>query len=226
MIINTEFLLFVLILGALLIYCQITLQMRWYKIAAWKSLPVTLFVILTGLAGSYLWFFIENGYFSGRSLYGAVFLCPIVFSFVAKMLKIQYGEVMDVIAPAGCFVLGLAKVQCMRDHCCEGKVLFMNEDRVWVRFPSQIVEGVVFIVIAVFLLVLSRKKSLRTMIYPIAMIIYGIARFFLDFLRDTDVSFLFGLSRGSFWSLCSLIIGIISLVIIVLRKRQNQLNFS
>ena len=219
MVISTEFLVFVLILGAALIYCQITMQMKWYGCALWKSLPVTVIVFLTGLFGSQLWFFIENGYFEGRSLYGAVFLCPIVFYFVAKLLKESYGEVMDFIAPAGCFVLGLAKMQCMRVACCEGRILHMNEDRIWVRFPSQIVEFFVFTIIAISLFLLSRRPTHRKKIYPLAMVIYGIARFFLDFFRDTEASFLLGLSKGSFWSLCSFVIGVAALIIIHLRKK-------
>ena len=195
MFITTQFLFFVLILGAVLVYGQITLQMKWYGVSLWKSLPVTIIVILTGLFGSQFWFFVENGFFEGRSLYGAVFLCPIAFYPVAKILKVSYGEIMDFIAPAGCFVLGLAKAQCMRDGCCEGKILYINEDRVYIRFPSQIVEFFVFIVIAIILVLLSRKLKLRKTIYPIAMIMYGNARFFLDFFRDTEASFLLGLSK-------------------------------
>ena len=222
MVITTEFFLLVLILGAVLIYCQITMQMKWYRVSLWKSIPVTVIVILTGLLGSQLWFFIENGFFEGRSLYGAVFLCPIVFYPVAKILRVSYGEIMDFIAPAGCFVLGLAKMQCMRDGCCEGKILYMNEDRVFVRFPSQIVEFFVFVAIAIVLVLLSRKIVLRKKIYPLAMIIYGVARFFLDLLRDTEASFLLGLSKGSFWSLCSFVIGVTAFTIITLRGKRQQ----
>ena len=222
MVITTEFLFFVLVLGAALIYCQITMQMKWYGVAVQKSLPVTIIVMLTGLFGSQFWFFVENGFFEGRSLYGAVFLCPIVFYPAAKVLKIRYGEIMDFIAPAGCFVLGLAKMQCMRDACCEGKILYMNENRVWVRFPSQIVEFFVFIAIAIFLFLLSRKIALRKKIYPLAMVIYGVARFFLDFFRDTEASFLLGLSKGSFWSLCSFIIGATVLIIIKVKEKKQQ----
>lgn len=222
MLITTEFLIWVLLLGAIIVFFQIALQMKWYNISVWKSFPVTIIVILTGLIGSQLWFFIENGIFGGRSLYGAVFLCPIVFYPVAKVLKISYGEIMDTIAPAGCFVLGLSKMQCMRDNCCYGKVLYINDEWISVRFPSQIVEFFVFIVIAIILVLLSRKIKLRKTIYPIAMIVYGIARFFLDFFRDTPASFLLGLSKGSFWSLCSFIIGTISLVFVLINKKKRE----
>ena len=131
---------------------------------------------------------------------------------------------MDFIAPAGCFVLGLAKIQCMRDACCEGRILYMNEDRIWVRFPSQIVEFIVFTIIAISLFLLSRRPAHRRKIYPLAMVIYGIARFFLDFFRDTEASFLLGLSKGSFWSLCSFVIGVAALVIIHLGKKKTQFN--
>lgn len=222
MVINTQFLFFVLILGAFLVYGQITMQMKWYGVSTWKSVPTTIIVIFTGLIGSQLWFFIENGFFEGRSLYGCVFLCPIVFFPVSKLIKVNYGEIMDFIAPAGCFVLGLAKAQCMRDGCCEGKILYMNEDRIFVRFPSQIVEFFVFTIIAIFLFLLSRNIKFRNKIYPLAMVIYGTARFFLDFFRDTEASFLLGLSKGSFWSLCSFVIGIAILAIMKYKGKKAE----
>ncbi|MBQ6802393.1 MAG: prolipoprotein diacylglyceryl transferase, partial [Oscillospiraceae bacterium] len=67
-----------------------------------------------------------------------------------------------------------------------------------------------------------RKIALRKKIYPLAMVIYGVARFFLDFFRDTEASFLLGLSKGSFWSLCSFIIGVIALVIINNKEKKQQ----
>lgn len=202
----------VLILGGGVIFLQITLQMKWYKVKLWKSIPLMLAIIIVGLCSSQFWFFVENLYFGGRSLYGAVFLCPIFLYPMAKCLKVPYGEIMDFAAPAGCFVLGLAKVQCMKSGCCIGKVIYTDEDYVKVRFPSQFVEFVVFILIALILLILSRNKKLRRHIYPIAMIVYGFSRFILNHFRDVEQNYLFGLSQGAFWSLCSLFIGIGALV--------------
>lgn len=222
MTITTNFLIHVLIFGAIIILGQIMLQMKWYGIQIWKSIPVTIIVILTGLLGSQLWFFIENLYFSGRSLYGAVFLCPIVFFPVARLLKVRYGEMMDLIAPSGCLVLGLAKLQCMKDGCCGGKFLFVNEERIHVHFPSQIVEFVVFILIAIALIILAHNPKMRTKIYPLAMILYGICRFILDFFRDTTPNFMIGLSKGSFWSLCSFLLGIGAMVFIYIKSRRKS----
>jgi len=222
MTITTSFLYYVLILGAIAVLGQIALQMHWYKVRLWKSIPAVIVVILTGLFGSQLWFFVENLYFEGRSLYGAVFLCPVVFFPVSKLLKIRYGEMMDFIAPSGCLVLGLAKLQCMRDGCCGGKFLYMDENRINVHFPSQLVEFFVFIVIAVILIILSHNPRMRTKIYPYAMLSYGACRFVLDFFRDTTPNFLFGLTKGSFWSVCSFVLGLGALLFIHYKDRQYR----
>lgn len=207
MAITADFFYGVLVLGAALILVQIILQMKWYQIKIWKSIPLVITIILVGLYSSRFWFFVENLYFGGRSLYGAVFLCPVFLYPLAKCLKIQYGEIMDFAAPAGCFVLGLGKFHCMQVGCCGGKVIYVNADYFKIRFPSQIVECVAFIVIALLLLVLSHNIKFRRHIYPIAMVAYGVIRFVLNYFRDVQYNYPFGLSQGSFWSLCSIIIG-------------------
>jgi prolipoprotein diacylglyceryltransferase len=55
------------------------------------------------------------------------------------------------------------------------------------------------------------------------MVIYGIARFFLNFFRDVEASFLLGLSQGSFWSLCSLVIGVLALIVIRVKEKKEEL---
>lgn len=217
-------LIIMLVLGTAIMGIIMAAQARCYGFPLWKSIPIAIALIFTGVFGSQLWFFVENGYFTGRSLYGAIVFSPLVFLPVSKLLKIEYAEILDFVAPGGCLTLALVKVQCLRDHCCEGMVLYIDENHMYVRFPSQIVEMATFLIISALLFYMSSKPKYRGKIFPWFLVIYGVARFCLDFLRETIPSYLFGLSAGSFWSLCSFVIGVAALVIIHFSKKKMQFN--
>lgn len=202
----------VLCLGVLLLCALMAYQTKWYGISPWKSVPIACALVATGVIGSEIWFCVENGFWGGRSLYGAIVFSPIVFLFVAKILRIKYAEILDFVAPGGCLVLALVKIQCLRDHCCEGMVLYIDENHMYVRFPSQIVEMATFLIISALLFYMSSKSKYRGKIFPWFLVIYGVARFCLDFLRETIPSYLFGLSAGAFWSLCSFVVGLVILI--------------
>ena len=201
-------LLAVLALGTALMCIPISLQMKWYRIAAWKSIVVSLVLVLTGVLGSKIWFFVENGHFNGRSFYGAVFLAPLVYWPVSGLMKIPYGQIMDFCAPAGCLTLAMVKVQCLRDRCCEGIALYVDENFHYVRFPSEIVEMTVFLIIAFILLLVCSKTKNRTKGFPWFLVLYGSTRFVLDYFRSIRPVYALGLSAGSFWSLIALSAGI------------------
>lgn len=194
---------------------QTAVQMQWYHVPKWKCIGISLAIIVTGLIASRLWFFLENGFWDGRSFYGAVYFAPITFLFVAKLLKIPYLYTLDFCATAGCLVLGVLKIQCMLAGCCEGILLYINEDRIYVRFPSQKVEFICALALTAVLLVLSRKQKYRGRIYPITLVLYGISRFVLNLFRNDwrrAESMNLILPLGNIWSLIAVIIGIIWLV--------------
>lgn len=199
------------------------IQVKWYGISSKKFVPIVLIIVVSAVIGTKLWFFVENGYFGGRSLYGAVIFPSVVFVFASKLLDIPYWKAMDFVSPGGCLIAGVAKLQCLKDGCCQGRFMFYNKENALMRFPSQIVEMVVFFLIVLILMIMASKPKFRTKIYPWSLILYGGTRFFLDFLRETVPSYLFGLSAGSFWSLCSFIIGA-AILVVMKRKEKNKLN--
>ncbi len=200
-------LLLILLIGAVSMCVLIAWQMKWYSIRPWKSVAVTIALILSGLFGSEVWYFVENLHFGGRSFYGAVFLSPLVFYPIAKLLRIPYGETMDFVAPAGCLTLALVKIQCLRDGCCEGIVLGVDENLLCILFPSQIVEMIAFLLISVTLFVMAHNPKNRKQIFLWFLVLYGSARFVLDFFRSHTGIYALGLSAGSFWSLIAFLIG-------------------
>ena len=210
-----------LILGCVFMIAIISIQLKWYRISIWKSVPISVILVFVGIYGSQIWFYIENGFFGGRSLYGAIALAPIVFFPVSKLLKISYLESLDFCATAGSLTLGLTKIQCLYDGCCPGMILYVDQNYQYVRFPSQLIEFVVFIMISCVLLIMSYRVKYRKTIFFWFLIIYGTSRFILNFFRDNNSAYALGLSAGSFWSMCSLLIGIIALIILYKSQRHR-----
>ena len=214
---NNPELMIVLVFGAVLMCAPIAVQMKRYEQPAWKSVVISVILVIAGLVFSRVWYFVENGYFRGRSFYGVIFFAPLVYWPVAKILRMPYSQTIDCVAPAGCLTLALVKVQCLRDGCCAGMVLYQKENFDYVKFPSQIVEMAAFLIIAVTLFLLGRKPTNRGKVFPLFLILYGGSRFVLDFFRGSTVPYALGLSAGSFWSVLAVAAGVIWLA--GLRKR-------
>ncbi len=196
--------------GAMLIL--IFTLMACYKEKLWKSVPVSLLLTITGTIGTYIWFFVECSAFGGRSYYGAVFLVPIAFIFVARWMRIPYGDLMDYCAPAECVMLAIMKYQCLVDGCCGGIILRVLEDGSEVLFPSQIVELVNALAVMAILLVIAIKKKYRGKVYAWYLIIYGVLRFILNWFRSDNLPLLLGLPSGNIWSLLAVFVGLLWLL--------------
>ena len=216
----------VLALGALVICVPIAIQMKWYRLAIWKSIMVSIAIIIAGFFGAEMLFFIENGYFGGKSFFGAIFLSPVVFLFVSKLLHIPYALSLDFCATGGCLILAILKIQCLADGCCEGIILYLNEQHMYVRFPSQMIEFIVATILFAILFVLSYYKKYRERIFPLTLVLYGSTRFVLNFFRDDwerAQEMNLPMPIGNIWSIVAIVIGAIWLIVVYRKRKKSQL---
>lgn len=202
-----------LLLGTLAMLIPICIQAKWYGVKWWKTIVIALLLTVSGTLGTYLWFFVENGRFGGRSFYGAVFIVPVLFILVSLVFRIPYGKLMDLCAPAECIMLVLMKALCVLEGCCKGRILFEN-----VRFPSQIAELVNALILLVILMYLSHKKENRGKIYPMYLLIYGASRFVLNFFRDVWAET--WMPMGTLWSILAMVIG--GGILVYLKKKNEK----
>ena len=192
------------------------------EIPVWKLAVMAPVLTMCGTFGAYLLYFIENMKWGGISFYGSLFVIPVLFVPFAFLIKVRYGVLLDYCAPAVCIMLAINKINCLRTGCCRGIVLRHIADGSAVRFPSQIVELCTALVIMVVLILLISRKKMRTMIYPLFLIIYGVTRFGWNLLRETK-PFIMNLPAGNFWSLVAILIGSVWLVIALnLVKKQQK----
>lgn len=213
-------LLIFLLLGTLAMLVPMIIQSIWYKIKLWKSVIIAVLLTVIGTLGTYIWFFVENLWFGGRSFYGAIFIVPIVFIVIPKFFRISYGYLMDLCAPAECIMLAIMKAKCLIDGCCGGRILFETASGEIIRFPSQIAELIVAILLCIILMFFAYKPKFRGTLYPWYMVLYGSSRFILNFFRDVwgngTIPF------GTIWSVFSVIIGIIILITIKYKNKERH----
>lgn len=209
-----------LTLGTVLMFSVMLICNRAYGFRVGKIAATALLLTFAGVLSVKLMYFIENGSFSGQSFFGAIFFVPLLFVPITLLLRLPYRSVLDLCAPSICIMLAIMKLECLRSGCCIGKFLYFNADGKGVRFPSRELELAAALIIMAVLIMFIRKGKLGGKIYPVFMIVYGIARFILNWFRETT-PFIFGLPAGNFWSIISVIAGAIWLISLE-RSRQKK----
>lgn len=181
---------------------------RWVAIGVLKTVVFAVLLTVCGLASVKIMFFIESGRWSGLSFFGAVFFEPIFLMLLALLLREKWSTLLDLSAPSICGMLMVMKTECLKTGCCKGRVLFENAAGEAVRFPSQLVELLAAVALAVFLIWLMRNAKNRGKIYPMFMVSYGAVRFILNLCRETK-PYVWILPAGNFWALIAIAIGIL-----------------
>ncbi len=209
-----------LFIGMCLMFLCMWYTGRSYSFPVWKIAVSAFLLTVIGVAGAYLMAFVESGKFNGgRSFYGALFLAPVLIWPVAKVLKLPYGKLLDICAPAECIMLALLKAKCRIDGCCFGRIMTIGGNSF--RFPSQIVECAAAIVLMVVLIIILKKKKWIGLIFPWYMVLYGFSRLIFNQFRETS-PWIGPFAAGTFWSLISLIIG--GAVIVYVKTRGKKTN--
>lgn len=203
-----------LIVGTLIMFIQMILRGKYNSIAVVKYPFIAVFLTMAGTSGALIMFWIENGYIGGRSFFGAILFVPVLMLPICWVLKIPFGELLDLCSAAECAMLALLKIECITSGCCYGRVLSKSESGEIVRFPSQFVELVVVLFIMFYLMRIEKEKENHNLLYPMYMILYGGTRFMLNWLRGDLEPFVWGLPAGSFWGICSVIIGLSAYILI------------
>ena len=201
-------------LGAVAMFVSMVLRKKQFpQVALWKMIVLTVWLTITGVLGTMILAYIESGKFGGTSFYGAVLMVPVLIM-PAMLMKITHKDILNLCAPAECAMLLIMRFDCLDKGCCFGKYL----PNLGFQFPSQITEMIVALAVIIILVRMHRKNS-QIQLYPWYMIMYGILRFCIQGLRYGGTNpWILGLSAGHFWSLVSITIGVIWLLLSKERK--------
>ncbi len=156
-------------------------------------------------------------YFISRMrIFGGLLLVPVLLYFPVKYLAGDFALVSDIIAPGAYLILAFSKLGCAVYGCCYGieweyGVPSRFEDHLC--FPVQLLESVLcFIIYGSIIYLVIKNKHRKGTAYPIALILYGVIRFFVEFLRyypEAEKACFFGISFWQVFSVIAVLVGII-----------------
>lgn len=200
-----------------------------------KISEMVLYVIIAAVIGGKVFLFLADlpkyiadpsqmftDFGAGFVFYGSfIFAVPTLLWFYRKN-KIPALKMLDITAIGGTIVHGLGKIGCFMSGCCHGKVcdavfgvIFShpetNADPMNLPlYPVQLIDSAMIFGIGLLLYFIKKKKQFDGQLLLLYAILYGIGRFFTEFLRGDEGRGEIGpMSHSQFIGLLIFIFGVI-----------------
>ena len=179
---------------------------------------------------------------SGGVFYGGLLGAVVAGYFLMKRYKLPWWKTADACAPGIAVANFFGRQGCFAAGCCWGKPTTLP----WgVKFtdlghqitgvptdahlhPTQLYESFAMLIVFVFLLWLHKRKRFNGQVILAYALLYAVIRFAIEFVRDDPRGDVFGLTSLTGLStsqLISLVIGIASLILLIVRwRRTNSVN--
>ena len=201
-----------------------------YDISVKKLIPIAVIVFLAESGLTSLLYQVPV-YVRGSgvsSVVRAFVYLPLVMLVCAKLFKISWADLCDVIAPGICAAQGVGSSACVFTGCCHGYPSafgIYNPVYEMKLFPVQLCETGTSLLIAVYLIMLAKEKNYKTdgKTYPLMMIMFGIVRFMWEFFRN-NTKVLWGCSDVAFHGLFMSMVGVFVYSYIARKRRNKKLN--
>ncbi|MFH1837158.1 MAG: prolipoprotein diacylglyceryl transferase [Candidatus Omnitrophota bacterium] len=176
-----------------------------------KMMDVMVIIILSGILGGRLLFVAQNlGHYTRNPLqifmlnegglaFQGAFLGALIGGIIAsKKKRIHFWKGADVIAPYVALGQGIGRIGCFLNGCCYGKfaekgIKFVFPQETLARVPAQLYSSLTLFGLFAVLVLLKRKKMFDGYIFSMYMMLYGVLRFFLEFIRADNPAVLFDL---------------------------------
>lgn len=160
-------------------------------------------------------FFSAEGFVVYGGIIGGV-LCGILFCRIKKVSFLKY---FDFLIPSVAIAQGFGRMGCFLAGCCYGRetdcflgITFLHSDYApnGVRLlPTQLFSSAGDFLIAILLILYARKERTPGRVGALYMILYGVGRFFIEFLRNDYRGSVGIFSTSQFISLFIVLIGIL-----------------
>ncbi|AAO34897.1 prolipoprotein diacylglyceryl transferase [Clostridium tetani] len=155
---------------------------------------------------------------NGFVIYGAIIGGAISVYLYCKKKNWDVLKMLDLVVPSVALAQGFGRIGCFLAGCCYGKptklpigVMFTNSPFAPSNIhlhPTQIYSSIFDFLLAFFLLWYSRKAEKSGRVFSLYVIIYGVGRVIVEFLRGDPRGNVSMLSTSQFISLFTIIIGI------------------
>ena len=131
----------------------------------------------------------------GLSSYGAIIGILILLIIFAKQYKKNFKDLINNILPASPLMYGISKIGCFLAGCCYG-IKYNGPLSITYKYslsapknisllPIQIIETITFILIYLYI---SKKKKENKNIIGITLLLCGLSKFLLDYLRMNHIN--------------------------------------
>lgn len=151
--------------------------------------------------------------------YGVLIFLPLLFSIPVKYLAGDFDRVTDVFSAGTYALLGISKLGCAASGCCYGIACtpgVYSRFAPYSVFPVQLLEAGLSILLCIVIFCIAKnKKHRKGTVYPLSLVLYGVMRFFVEFLRyypPEELSFFGGISFWQWMSLITVAVGGIWLI--------------
>ena len=191
----------------------------------WQSIVTVLIVYPIAVIWMFAMYWIESGFqkIGGNNIVRVFVYIPLIAYPVAKLLKIKWATICDLLAFGPLSVHGISHFGCIFLGCCAGypfPIGIYNVNAGTTLFPTQPIEALAAIGIIIILLIRAKKNHYvpTAETYPLMLIMFGSSRFIFEFFRANKKIFL-GCSSLSFHALFMCVAGIVALIIIKHKKK-------
>ena len=204
-----------------------------------KILDMELCILLSGIIGARVLHVLVNlGYYSanimkiffiwegGLAFYGGLItaiLASLVFMIVNRM---DIFKTADLFAPYLALGHAIGRIGCFFNGCCYGmpskhnvlSVIYPGLDNV-PRYPIQLYAAGLLLLLFIFLKFLQEKNKFDGLIFILYIVLYGVIRFLLDFLRGDDLLYVFGFTVSQLISVFFIIVMTVTFIFLYFRKK-------
>jgi len=163
--------------------------------------------------------FFEGGLAFQGALAGAV-ISGVIFT---RIKKISFRKIADLIVPYIVLAQGIGRIGCFLNGCCYGKVIeyggavtFPGE--LVARMPVQIYSCIILFAFFLILLKIRQKHFFDGCVFASYLMIYGVFRFFMDFLRGDELSGFYCMRLSQFIGIATFLCGV--LIFIVFKNKK------
>lgn len=188
-----------------------------------EALKIVCLSLMTGIFAAFLMGKLQTfiisftqlpNYNNRLRIFGGLLFGPLFVYLPIKYIKWDFDKVADMLAPGTYLLLGLSKLGCAAYGCCYGiewKYGIASRFTDCKVFPVQILESVLCIIlfIVIFAVVIKEKHRKGT-VYGLTLILYGVMRFFVEYLREytpAEKTYFMGMNFWQVFSVISVVTG-------------------
>lgn len=201
-----------LVLGIAAMVLLLCIRRSRFSLNLIQAICAGLLLAVFGVIGAKLLYVAENWRLTlqngiapgGMSFFGTVFFLPLALAVTSRLFHMRPAVFIDYCTPAVPLMLAMMRIGCFLTGCCGG--ISITLAGAVFPLPVQLFERALDFLILDLLLQAKHKKAPDGVLYPLFMLLYGVIRFFLEFLRTTEKNLLY-LSNGQWFSLVCVLCG-------------------